>query len=126
MGGSAQTMESSSTLFAVRCGTSLPGDRSGPDPGDQEPSANMAAEENSTIRTRTKDSYCFAQWNVRFYGQHGHWTPIYPIPASLGACRAAMTFPGEKRRFVAHLLDEVFDRLYVYPMIPCPARPHPN
>src|SRR5258708_31557948 len=75
-GGSAQTMASSSTLFAVRSETSLPGDRSGPDPGDQEPSANMAAEQNSTIRTRTKDSYCFAQWNVRFYGQHGHRTPI--------------------------------------------------
>src|SRR5260370_37303873 len=89
-GGSAQTMASSSTLFAVRSETSLPGDRSGPDPGDQEPSANMAAEENSTIRTRTKDSYWFAQWNLRFYGQHGHRTPIYPIPSSLGACRAAM------------------------------------
>ena len=112
-------MASSSTLFAVRSETPLPGDRSGPDPGDQEPSANMAAEQNSTIRTRTKDSYCFAQWNVRFYGQHGHWTPIYPIPASLGACRAAMTFPGEKRRFVGQLLDEVFDGLYGYAMVLC-------
>jgi len=63
-------------FFAGRSETSLPGNRSGPDPGDQEPSANMAAEQNSTIRTRTKDSYCFAQWNVRFYGQHGHRTPI--------------------------------------------------
>jgi RNA polymerase sigma-70 factor, ECF subfamily len=77
----------------------------------------MAAEQNSTIRTRTKDSYFFAQWNVRFYGQHGHRTPIYPIPASLGACRAAMTFPGEKRRFLGQVLDEVFDGLYGYAMV---------
>jgi len=41
------------------------------------------------------------------------------MPASLGACRAAMTFPGEKRRYVGQLLDEVFDGLYGYAMVLC-------
>jgi hypothetical protein len=58
-----------STLFAVRSETPLPGVRSGPDPGDQEPSANIAAKRNSTIRTKERGSYFFAHGNVHFYGQ---------------------------------------------------------
>jgi RNA polymerase sigma-70 factor (ECF subfamily) len=110
-------MASSSTLFAVRSETPLPGDRSGPDPGDQEPSADMAAKQNSTIRTRTKDSYFFAHGNVRFYGQYDPRSSISSILASLGVCCADMTFPGEKRRFLGQVLDEVFDGLYGYAMV---------
>jgi RNA polymerase sigma-70 factor (ECF subfamily) len=110
-------MASSFTFFAVRSETPLPGDRSGRDPGDQEPSANQAAKQNSTIRTRTKDSYFFAQGNVRFYGQYDRRSSISSIPASLGVCCAVMTFPGEKRRFLGQVLDEVFDGLYGYAMV---------
>src|SRR5712664_1071151 len=110
-------MASSSTLFAVRSETPLPGDRSGPDPGDQEPSVNMAAKQNSTIRTRTKNSYFFAQGNVRFYGQNDHRSSISSILAGLGMCCADMTFPGEKRQFLSQVLDEVFDGLYGYAMV---------
>jgi RNA polymerase sigma-70 factor, ECF subfamily len=117
MGSYAQTMASSSTLFAVRSETPLPGDRSGPDPGDQEPSANMAAKQNSAIRTRTTDSYLFAQGKVHFYGRYDHRSWISSIPASLGMCCSAMIFPGEKRRFLGQVLDEVFDGLYGYAMV---------
>jgi len=110
-------MASSSTFLAVRSETPLPGDRSGRDPGDQEPRANMAAKQNSRIRTRTKESYFFAQGNVRFYGQHGHRNPIYPIPVSPGACCVVMTFPCEKRRFLGQVLDDVFDGLYGYALV---------
>jgi len=110
-------MASSFTLFAVRSETPLPGDRSCRDPGDQEPSANMAAKQNSTIRTRTKDSYFFAQGNVHFHGQYDHRSPICPIPASPGVCYAVMTFPGEKRRFLGQVLNEVFDGLYGYAIV---------
>jgi len=110
-------MASSSTLFAVRSETPLPGDKSGPDPGDHEPSANMAAKQNSTIRTRAKDCYFFAQGNVHFYGQFDHRNSNSSVPASLGVCYAVMTFPGEKRRFLSQVLDEVFDGLYGYAMV---------
>jgi RNA polymerase sigma-70 factor, ECF subfamily len=116
-GGCAQIVAGSSTLFAVRSETPLPGNRSGPDPGDQELPANMAAKQNSTIRTKTKESYFFARGNVRFYGQHSHGSPICPIPFSLDMCCAAMTFPGEKRRFLGQVIDEVFDGLYGYAMV---------
>jgi RNA polymerase sigma-70 factor (ECF subfamily) len=110
-------MASSSTLFAVRSETPLPGHKSGPDPGDQEPSANMPAKQNSTIRTRAKDFYFFAQGNVHLYGRYDHRSSISSIPASLGVCYAVMTFPGEKRRFLSQVLDEVFDGLYGYAMV---------
>jgi RNA polymerase sigma-70 factor (ECF subfamily) len=110
-------MASSSTLFAVRSQTPLPGDRSGPDPGDQEPPANMAAKQNSTIRTGTKDCYFFAQGNVHFYGQDDRRSSISCIQACLGMCCADMTFPGEKRQFLSQVLDEVFDGLYGYAMV---------
>jgi RNA polymerase sigma-70 factor (ECF subfamily) len=77
----------------------------------------MAAKQNSTMRTRTKESFFFAQGNVRFYGQHNHRSPMCPIPFSLDVCCAAMTFPGEKRRFLGQVLDEVFDGLYGYAMV---------
>src|SRR6202047_4487111 len=117
MGSYAQIMASSFTLFAVRSQTPLPGDRSGPDPGDQEPPAKMAAKLNSTIRTGTKDCYFFAQGNVHFYGQYDHRSSISSIPASLGVCYGVMTFPGEKRQFLSQALDEVFDGLYGYAMV---------
>jgi len=117
MGRCAQIMAGFSALFAVRSETQLPGVRSGPDPGDQEPSANMAARQNPTIRTRTKDSYFFAQGDVRFYGQYDHRSSISSIPASLGVCYAVMTFPGEKRHLLTQVLDEVFDGLYGYAMV---------
>jgi len=110
-------MASSSTLFAVRSQTPLPGDRSGPDPGDQEPSTDMAAQQNSTIRTRTKGSYFIAQGDVRLYGQYDHRSSIFFILASLDMCCADMTFPGEKRLFLNQVLDEVFDGLYGYAMV---------
>ena len=110
-------MASSSTLFAVRSETPLPGDMSGPDPGDQEPSANMAAKRNSTIRTRTGDSYFFAQGNLSFYGQCDPRTSISTIPACLDMCYAVMSFSGEKRQFLSQVLDEVFDGLYGYAMV---------
>jgi len=110
-------MASCSTLFAVRSGTPLPGDRPGPDPGDQEPPGNMAAKQNSTIGTRTKGSYFFAHGNVRFYGQYDHRSSISFIPASLGVCYVVMTFPPEKRHFLSQVLDEVFDGLYGYAMV---------
>jgi RNA polymerase sigma-70 factor (ECF subfamily) len=110
-------MASSSTLFAVHSETALPGDRSGPDLGDQEPSANLVAKQNSTMRARTKDCYFFAQGNVHFYEQDDRRSSIRPIPASLGVCCGVMTFPGEKRRFLSQVLDEVFDGLYGYAMV---------
>jgi RNA polymerase sigma-70 factor (ECF subfamily) len=110
-------MASSSTLFAVRSETPLPGDRSGPDPGDQEPSANMAARQNSTIRTRAKGSYFFAQGNVHFYEQYDPRSSISTIPACLGMCYAVMSFSGEKRQFLSQVLDEVFDGLYGYAIV---------
>jgi RNA polymerase sigma-70 factor (ECF subfamily) len=112
-------MASSSTLFAVRSETPLPGDRSGPGSGsgDQEPSANMAAKQNSTIRTRAKGSYFFAQWNVHPYGQYDPRSSISFIPASLGVRYVVMTFPAEKRHFLSQVLDEVFDGLYGYAMV---------
>jgi RNA polymerase sigma-70 factor, ECF subfamily len=117
MGRCAQIMAGVSTLLAVRSETPLPGVRSGPDPGDQEPSANMAARQNPTIRTRTKDRYFFARGDVRFYGQYDHRSSISSIPASLGVCYAVMTLPGEKRHFLSQVLDEVFDGLYGYAMV---------
>jgi RNA polymerase sigma-70 factor (ECF subfamily) len=117
MGSCAQIMASSFTLFAVRSQTPLPGDRSGPDPGDQEPPANMAAKQNSTIRTGTKDCYFFAQGNVHSYGQDDRRSSISSIQACFGMCCADMTFPGEKRQFLSQVLDEVFDGLYGYAMV---------
>jgi RNA polymerase sigma-70 factor (ECF subfamily) len=110
-------MASSSTLFAVRSETPLPAHKLGPDPGDQELSANTVANQNSTIRIKTKDSYFFTQGNVRFYGQYDHRSFISSIPASLGVCHAVMTFSGEKRRFLGQVLDEVIDGLYGYAMV---------
>ena len=110
-------MASSSTLFAVHSETPLPGDRSGHDPGDQEPSDNMATKQNSTIRTRAKGSYFFAQGNVHFYGQYDPRSSISTIPACLGMCYAVMSFSGEKRQFLSQVLDEVFDGLYGYAMV---------
>ncbi len=110
-------MASSSTLFAVRSETPLPGDRSGRDPDDQEPSANMAANLNSTIRTGTKDGYFFGQGNVHFYGEYDPRNSISTIPACLGMCYAVMSFSGEKRQFLSRVLDEVFDGLYGYAMV---------
>src|SRR6266478_7645297 len=110
-------MASCSTLFAVRSETPLPGDRPGPDPGDQEPSGNMAAKQNFTIRTRTKGSYFFAHGNVRFYGQYDHRSSISFIPSSLGVCYVVMTFPPEKRHFLIHVPDDVFYGMYVYDMV---------
>jgi len=106
-----------STLFAVRSETPLPGVRSGRDPADQEPSANMAARQNPTTRSRTKDSYFFARGDVRFYAQYDRPSSISSIPASLGVCCAVMTLPGENRRFLTQVLDEVFDSLYGYAMV---------
>jgi len=110
-------MASSVTFFAVRSETPLPGDRSGPDPGDQEPSANMAAKQNSTIRTRAKERYFSAQGNFRSYGQYDRRSSICLIPAFLGVCYEVMTFPIEKRHFLTQVLDEVFDGLYGYAMV---------
>jgi RNA polymerase sigma-70 factor (ECF subfamily) len=110
-------MASSSTLFADRSETPLPGDKSGPGPGDQEPSANMAAKQNSAIRTRTKENCFFSQGNVHFYGRHKHRSSIYFIPDFGGVCYTVMTYPGDKRRFLGQVLDEVFDGLYGYAMV---------
>ena len=110
-------MASSSTLFAVHSETSLPGDRSGPDPGDQEQSANMAARQHSTKRIRTGDSYSSPKRNVRFYRQNDRQSSTCSVLASLGAYYAGMTFPSEKRRFLSQVLDEVFDGLYGYAIV---------
>ena len=110
-------MASFSALFSVGSETPLPGDRSGADPGDQEPSANMAAKQNPEIRNRTKDGYFFARGKVCFYGQFDRRSSICFIPAFLGVCNEVMTFPIEKRHLLTQVLDEVFDGLYGYAMV---------
>jgi RNA polymerase sigma-70 factor (ECF subfamily) len=110
-------MASSSTLFAGRSEAPLPSDKSGPGPGDQEPSANMAAKQNSAVRTRTKENSFFSQGNVHFYGRHKHRSSICFIPDSGRVCYTVMTYPGEKRRFLGQVLDEVFDGLYGYAVV---------
>jgi RNA polymerase sigma-70 factor, ECF subfamily len=117
MGTCAQTMVSSSTLVAVRSETSLPGHKSGPDPCDQQPSANRSAKENSTNGTATKDKYSLPKRNGRLYGQYDHRASIRSVPAFLGVSCMGVTLPPEKHLFLSQVLDEAFDGLYGYAMV---------
>jgi RNA polymerase sigma-70 factor, ECF subfamily len=110
-------MASSCTLFAAHSERPLPGDMSGPHPGDQEPSANMPARQRSTIRAKTKDHYSSPYRTVGLYGQRDYRSSPCSLPAPLGVCNSGMTFPAKKYHFLNQVLDEVFDGLYGYAMI---------
>jgi RNA polymerase sigma-70 factor (ECF subfamily) len=117
LGGCARTMASSTTLFAACSETSFSSEGFSHDSVDQEPSANKAAKENSTKRTRTEDNYSSPKRNGRFYGQYDHRVFIRAVPAFLGVSYMGVTFPREKHLFLSHVLDEVFDGLYGYAMV---------
>src|SRR5258708_37700885 len=110
-------MASSTTPFAACSETPFSSEGLGHDSVDQEPSANRAAKENSTKRTRTEGNYSLPKRNGRFYGQYDHRTSIRAVPAFLGVSYMGVTFPPEKRLFLSQVLDELFDVLYGYAMV---------
>ena len=110
-------MASSTTLFAARSETPFSSEGFRDDSVDQEPSANRAAEENSTKRTRTEDNYSSPKRNRRFYGQYDHRASIRPLLAFLGVSYMDVIFPSGNRHILSQVLDEVFDGLYGYAMV---------
>jgi RNA polymerase sigma-70 factor, ECF subfamily len=110
-------MASSNTLFPGCSETPFLSEGFGRDSVEQKPSANRAAKENSTKRTRTEDNYCWSKRNGRFYGQYDHRAPIRADTAFLGVSYMGVTLPPEKRHFLSQVLDEVFDGLYGYAMV---------
>ncbi len=110
-------MASSSTLVAARSDTPFPSEGSGHDSVDREPSANKAAEEKSTNRTRTEGDHSSPKRNGRFYGRYDHRSSTRSAPAFLGMSYMGVTFPPEKHHLLSQVLDEVFDGLYGYAMV---------
>ena len=115
LGGCARTMASSTTVFAACSETPFSSEGFDHDSVDQEPSGNRAARENST--EGAEDNYSSPKRNGRFYEQYDHRASIRTVPAILGASYMGVTFPPEKRLFLSHVLDEVFDGLYGYAMV---------
>jgi RNA polymerase sigma-70 factor (ECF subfamily) len=110
-------MASSTTLFAARSETPFSSERFRDDSVDQEPSANRAAKENFTKRTRTEDNFSSTKRNGRFYGQYDHRASIRAVRAFLGVSYMDVIFPSENRHILSQVLDEVFDGLYGYAMV---------
>jgi RNA polymerase sigma-70 factor (ECF subfamily) len=110
-------MASSTTLFAACSETPFSSERFNHVSVGQAPSANRTAKENSTKRTTTEPKFFSSKRNGRFYGQYDHRAFIRAVPAFLGVSCMGVTFPSEKRLFLSHVLDEVFDGLYGYAMV---------
>jgi RNA polymerase sigma-70 factor (ECF subfamily) len=110
-------MASSTTLFAACSETPFLSEGFRDDSVDQEASANRAAKENFTKRTRTEDNYSSPKRNGRFYGKYDHRASIRAVPAFLGVSYMDVIFPSENRHILSQVLDEVFDGLYGYAMV---------
>src|SRR5258708_20264975 len=117
-------MGSSETRFGARSESRFSSGGVRADSVDQEPSADRAAEENSTKRTRTEDNYSSPTRNRRFYGQYDHRASVHPLLAFLGVPCMDVIFPSANRHILSQVLDEVFDGLYGYAMVLSPDPTH--
>jgi RNA polymerase sigma-70 factor, ECF subfamily len=110
-------MASSSTLFVACYETPFPTRGPATILSNKSTSANEAAKENSTKRTKTEDYHISDQKECSFYGQYDLGSSTRSAPAFLGGSCARMTLPREKSHFLGEVLAELFDGLYAYAMV---------
>jgi len=110
-------MASSSTLFVACYETPFPTRGPATILSNKSTSANEAAKENSTKRTKTEDHHISGQKECSLYGQYNLRGSSRPAAVFLGGFHPGMTFPSEKHHILSQALDELSDALYGYAMV---------